>query len=556
MRRALTAGFVGLLAGGCSATLDGTRLDATAPSDATAPMDAHVKNRPPPPPTDASQVRAPRPIAPLSSSWMVGNAVPLRWRDAVGATRVEVCEDRACTRVEQTVVTTETSLRPAIMTAGAHFWRLSPASSPTEHSPTWMFFIEGGARNGRGAVASFVHDYDGDGWPDLAVADPPPRWRHVHFHSNQRPGFEAFQTRTIDLNDSVSDSVVEASPAGDMNGDGLLDLLVVANQAGNGTGIVEVFPGGAQGPTQQPLWISTTPHHQRAEAAGDLDADGYADVLVRFSDRAPQVFYGGPAGAPQRMTPSPELRVEGYSEFEVRAAGDVDGDARGDLLFRHFRSGVLTTDGRAMWPDRVNFAFDIVPHPLPGPRAGGFTHAVVDLRPLGDVNGNGTVDLLVASEPEDLTLPDAAEPWRAEIFTFGTLDGLDAMPRSLGRLEDPAPGSTYRPTVRPVGDVNADGYDDLSLVSYQGTTLRILYGGAGFSQTSAGPTLALPNGFTVYTHGSIGDQDGDGIADVCVVASELSPGGVSDGTIRQVFFFRGSRAGVATRPTTVVARMP
>ena len=68
-------------------------MDAST-TDASAPTDAHVKNRPPP--VDAALSRAPRPIAPLSSSWMVGNAVVLRWQGAGdGTVSIEITNGAA-----------------------------------------------------------------------------------------------------------------------------------------------------------------------------------------------------------------------------------------------------------------------------------------------------------------------------------------------------------------------------------------------------------------------------------------------------------------------------
>src|SRR5690606_23601551 len=71
-----------------------------------------------------------------------------------------------------------------------------------------------------------------------------------------------------------------------------------------------------------------------ASVAGacDVNADGYSDVIVGATDAA-IVFYGGPAGLDvamsQALTPGPSSAGFGAA---VGCAGDVDGDGYADVI--------------------------------------------------------------------------------------------------------------------------------------------------------------------------------------------------------------------------------
>jgi hypothetical protein len=135
--------------------------------------------------------------------------------------------------------------------------------------------------------------------------------------------------------------------AGDVNGDGYADLVVGA--IGQDAGALQegnafVYLGG---PTAVPSTPSTTldnPANQangyfgrRVASAGDVNADGYADLVVgapgqnagSLAEGNAFVYLGGPTGVP--ATPSttldnPANQVGGNFGFSVASAGDVNGD--------------------------------------------------------------------------------------------------------------------------------------------------------------------------------------------------------------------------------------
>ena len=137
------------------------------------------------------------------------------------------------------------------------------------------------------------------------------------------------------------------SAAGDLNGDGIDDLVVSTpyyDRVAPFGGAVFVFFGSAAGVATTPDQILLAPTGATSNGfgvqvanAGDVDADGYDDIIVGESlefdsqntQGAAYVYLGGPAGLPS----APDWSVSGPSSpsnFGVAVSGldDVNGDGR------------------------------------------------------------------------------------------------------------------------------------------------------------------------------------------------------------------------------------
>ncbi len=144
--------------------------------------------------------------------------------------------------------------------------------------------------------------------------------------------------------------------AGDVNGDGYGDVVVGApREAGTlvNEGGAYLFLGSAQGSSPTHAWVYRSGQAESATgnavaSAGDVNGDGFADVLVgvqEWDTVANQtagkvaVFHGGPAGLP--ATPTYELfspiPVDGqFFGLALAPAGDVNGDGFADVLVGAF----------------------------------------------------------------------------------------------------------------------------------------------------------------------------------------------------------------------------
>ena len=137
--------------------------------------------------------------------------------------------------------------------------------------------------------------------------------------------------------------------AGDVDGDGYDDVLVGAHRFDHGEsdeGAAFLYPGSATGPELTPLW-SAEGDQAGAEfgaslaAAGDVNGDGYADVVVgaHLFDHGQQdegrahLYFGsaaGPSLAPVWTTESDQAGA--MLGLSVAGAGDVNGDGHDDVL--------------------------------------------------------------------------------------------------------------------------------------------------------------------------------------------------------------------------------
>jgi hypothetical protein len=198
---------------------------------------------------------------------------------------------------------------------------------------------------------------------------------------------------------------------GDLDRDGVPDVAVGAPVAGTGSsalhGYVQVFSGASgtvlhtfTGQDGDRLGYAVAP-------AGDLDGDGVPDVLVgapqRDQQRSPVgngfvVVYSGATGAELRRVAG-RTSAEGFG-YAVAGVGDVDGDRVPDLLVGApwARVGLTAEAGEARVHSGATGNVLLV---LAGAQAHDFFGTSVAR--AGDVDGDGLTDVLVGA-PQ--ALPD------------------------------------------------------------------------------------------------------------------------------------------------------
>ncbi len=333
-------------------------------------------------------------------------------------------------------------------------------------------------------------------------------------------GANGFRINGVSVNDISGYSVASA---GDINGDGLSDLIIGAPYAS---------PGG------------------RAKAGS---------TYVLFGQRAPfnasleLSTLNGPNG----------FRINGvsandWSGYSIASAGDINGDGLSDLIIGATQAspGGRTQAGSSyvVFGQRASFGATLELSTLNG--ANGFIlnglalgdNSGCSVASAGDINGDSLSDLIIGATN---SAPGGQVSAGSSYVVFGqrtpigatlelsTLNGANGF-----ILNGVAAYDNSGSHVAFAGDMNGDGLSDLIIGAfYSGPGGRI---GAGSSYLVFGQsapfgavlelsTLNGANGFRLdgitandysgYSVVSAGDMNGDGLSDLIIGATQASPGG-------------------------------
>lgn len=216
--------------------------------------------------------------------------------------------------------------------------------------------------------------------------------------------------------DGVGYAVVSA---GDVNGDGLADVLVGA--AGNDepdtdVGRVAVFLGPVD-PGSQPIALADAMFigaaaggfaGDRLAGGRDANGDGVADVLIaadgELSAAGKVYLWLGPisSGANLSLSAAPVAFTGEYPDdqagYSIAMTPDSNGDGKADVLIGAWSSDRPGVDGGAVYlcqsPFSGTLGLEDAPILLAGEAAGDYAGRSAS---AGDVDGNGVADLLVGA---------------------------------------------------------------------------------------------------------------------------------------------------------------
>jgi hypothetical protein len=192
-----------------------------------------------------------------------------------------------------------------------------------------------------GSVAG-AGDVNGDGYADILLGDPDVGMGMAYLYFGSATGPPTKPDITLTGTSYIAFGYSVAG-AGDVNGDGYADIVIGDFDAGlsSGSGVsAYIFLGSASGPGPTPsigLVSSddTGAYTSSVACAGDVNGDGYADVLIGSStgDSTGGAFlYLGSANGPAA---SPSLIFEAVDSnfgLQVAGVGDVDGDGYADIV--------------------------------------------------------------------------------------------------------------------------------------------------------------------------------------------------------------------------------
>jgi hypothetical protein len=292
--------------------------------------------------------------------------------------------------------------------------------------------------------------------------------------------------------------------------------------------------------------------------AGDVNHDGYADVLVaaynydhpEVDEGAVFLYLGGPEGV--ALTPAwigESNQTGARLGDKLSGAGDVNGDGYDDVVVGAAQYDSIYTDGGAAF---------LYLGSATGLRSEPSWIAVGDqeneqfglcVQGAGDVNGDGYGDVIVGA-----WLASHGEPLEGRAFVyFGSDSGLADQPGWSG--ESDFEGAAYGYYCASAGDVNHDGYDDIAVGArrFSGNGLAeegrsyVYYGGP--TGPSLAPDWAYDAGRAKSEVGentiSAGDVNADGFGDLLVGAFRWDLPALDSG---KAMLFLGSASGLASAP--------
>jgi MYXO-CTERM domain-containing protein len=418
-----------------------------------------------------------------------------------------------------------------------------------------------------GSSVASAGDVNGDGFGDVIIGayafdNGETDEGRAFVYLGSASGLAMAAAWTAESNQAAAWLGSSVASAGDINGDGYGDVIVGATNFDNGEtdeGRAFVYLGSASGLSTTAAWTAESnqafSYFGRSASAGDVNGDGYGDVIVgawlfdngQTDEGRAFVYLGSASGlsTAAAWTAEPN-QADARLGSSVASAGDVNGDGYGDVIVgaTNFDNGE-TNEGRAFvylgsasglsmgpaWTAESNQAL------------AGFGISVAS---AGDVNGDGYSDVIVGAS----TFGNGEMNEGRAFVYLGAASGLSTT--AAWTAESNQAVAFFGSSVASAGDVNGDGYGDVIVgASFfdNGETEE----GRAFVHLGAASGLSTAAAWTAESNqagalfgcsvASAGDVNGDGYGDVIVGAPGFSNGETDEG---RSFVYLGSASGLAT----------
>ncbi|MDQ5984738.1 MAG: hypothetical protein CSYNP_00434 [Syntrophus sp. SKADARSKE-3] len=478
-------------------------------------------------------------------------------------------------------------------------------------------FVINGTSHGDGGATrvSYGGDINGDGLDDLIVSVPFRAPNSIPSAGETYVVFGKTDSNPVNLTSLMSTNpainpnkgfvmngissgdylgIDSVSAAGDVNGDGLADILVNAQKPNNGTSFLvfgktdtgtlnlSTVAAGSGGFVINGVGESDWAGHGLS-AGGDVNGDGLADLLVGAYGADPNgvssagssyVIFGkqdtGAVNLSAIAAGSGGFIINGsatsdYSGYSLSGAGDVNGDGLADIIVGAHKTATNGTESGSAYVvfgqtgnNTVNLGSSAVTFAGSGAANGFVINDVLsgqrfgyDVSGAGDINGDGLADLVVGAPYANSytggsyvifgkTSSEAVSVGGSSAPTYIDANGATI---ACGFAIVNGSGLTNQSgiSISGVGDVNGDGLADFLVGDSEAhpvlPTAFMVYGKTGtetVTLNASGPTYVDAGGNTVECGYNIvgamsgdltgkevsaaGDVNGDGFADLIVGA--------------------------------------
>jgi WD40 repeat protein len=381
-------------------------------------------------------------------------------------------------------------------------------------------------------------------------------------------GISTTASTTLEANQASAYLGNSVASAGDVNNDGYADVIVGASGYDNGEtneGVAFVYHGSSSGLSTT---ASTTLEANQASAyfgtsvasAGDVNNDGYADVIVGASEYdngetnegAAFVYHGSSSGLSTTASTTLEAN-QAYARmgYSVASAGDVNNDGYADVIVGadYYDNGETNEGAAFVYHGSSSGLSTTASTTLKANQAS--AKMGVSVASAGDVNNDGYADVIVGAD-----YYDNGETNEGAAFVYhGSSSGISTTASTT--LEANQASAYLGKSVASAGDVNNDGYADVIVGAYfydNGETDEgaafVYHGSSSGLSTTASTTLEAnqADAYLGISVASAGDVNNDGYADVIVGAPEYDNGESAEGV---AFVYLGSSSGISSNVAPV-----
>ncbi len=412
-----------------------------------------------------------------------------------------------------------------------------------------MLSIEGEyARREYGASVTTIEDLDGDGQDELLIGEVHGYGAssglgtvHLFWGAPPRGDFASTEDALLGAETGTHGAGGALADAGDLDGDGIHDLLIGATGTTNGTAYLLWGDNDFDG--DYSLGLADVVIHGSGvgdelghdlDAAGDVDGDGLDDIVIGAqlnddagSDAGAVYVFHGPLSPSTLWAYDADLVLQGESSGDragtCAGVGDSDGDGYDDLwIGAPYQGSGGSEMGRAyLWLGDSSvgtYSLNSADSIFTGTSRFSGRH----IAGPGDTDGDGRDELLIGATYDSTTGSEAgAVYWYAGAPATGHFGPADADATFLGEAAGDHAGEGLGGA-----DLDADGYPELligapdedSASSHKGA-LYIIWGGSGVSGTTplGSAPVKVRGGHVEYLGeviGHAGDIDGDGYDDL------------------------------------------